>query len=101
MNIIPSIKKYVGGLEFNGKILFELGYCALWAGLYLIAASLAVSYAIEAYIAAGFFGFCAMIVYGIDAFYKYQALKTGQLAQGDRMISRQSTTTVTTPSAYP
>ncbi|CAG9768524.1 unnamed protein product [Ceutorhynchus assimilis] len=80
---------------------FEFGFCALWTGLYLIAACLAVTYSIEAYIAAGFFGFCAMVAYGIDAFFKFQAIKSGQLAQGERVMSKQSTTTVTTPSAYP
>ncbi|XP_066253947.1 CKLF-like MARVEL transmembrane domain-containing protein 4 [Euwallacea similis] len=80
---------------------FEFIYCALWAALYLIAASLAVSFKVEAYIAAGFFGFCAMVVYAIDAFLKFQGIKTGQLAQGERVLNKQSTTTVTTPSAYP
>ncbi|KAL1494661.1 hypothetical protein ABEB36_010227 [Hypothenemus hampei] len=81
---------------------FEFIYNALWAAFYLIAASLAVSYTyVEAYIAAGFFGFCAMVVYGIDAFIKFQAIKTGELAQGERVISKQSTTTVTSPSTYP
>ncbi|XP_050307588.1 CKLF-like MARVEL transmembrane domain-containing protein 4 [Anthonomus grandis grandis] len=80
---------------------FEFGYCALWVFLYLIAACLAVTYQVEAYIAAGFFGFCAMVVYGIDAFFKFKAVKSGQLAQGERVINKQTTTTVTTPSAYP
>ncbi|KAG5885798.1 hypothetical protein JTB14_031515 [Gonioctena quinquepunctata] len=70
----------------------EFVFCALWTGLYLIAASLAVSYTIEAYIAAGFFGFCGMVLYGIDAFLKFQGIKTGQLAQGERVISKQTTT---------
>lgn len=43
-----------------------------------------------------FFGFCAMVAYGIDAFLKFHAVKSGQLAQGDRVMSKQ-TTAVTTP----
>lgn len=82
-------------------IKFEFGYCVLWSVFYLIAACLAVTYNIEAYIAAGFFGFCAMVAYGIDAFFKFQAIKTGQLAQGDRVVNRQTTTTISSPSAYP
>ncbi|XP_060517165.1 CKLF-like MARVEL transmembrane domain-containing protein 4 [Cylas formicarius] len=71
---------------------FELGYCGLWAGLYIIAASLALSFThVEAFIAAGFFGFCAMIAYALDAFLKYKAVQSGQLAQGERMVSKQTT----------
>ncbi|XP_030761453.1 CKLF-like MARVEL transmembrane domain-containing protein 4 [Sitophilus oryzae] len=80
---------------------FELGYCITWTVLYLIAASLAVSFHVEAYIAAGFFGFCGMALYGLDGFLKYKALQSGQLAQGERVMNRQTTTTVSSPSAYP
>ncbi|CAG9832858.1 unnamed protein product [Diabrotica balteata] len=74
----------------------EFIFCAVWTGLYLIAASLAVSFHQEAYIAAGFFGFLGMIAYAVDAFVKFRAIQSGQLAQGERVVSRQ-TTTVTSP----
>jgi hypothetical protein len=74
----------------------EFVYCCVWTGLYLIASSLAVSFNSEAYIAAGFFGFCAMVAYGIDAFLKFKAIQSGQIAQGERVINKQ-TTTVTSP----
>lgn len=80
---------------------FEFGYCALWAALYLIAASLAATFSVEGFIAAGFFGFCAMVAYGIDAFLKWQGIQSGQLAQGERVINKQTTATLTSPSAYP
>ncbi|XP_074034717.1 CKLF-like MARVEL transmembrane domain-containing protein 4 isoform X2 [Leptinotarsa decemlineata] len=73
-------------------VKIEFVFCALWTGLYLIASSLAIAYHVEAYIAAGFFGFCGMVLYGIDAFIKFQAIKNGQLAQGERVISKQTTT---------
>ncbi|CAG9814394.1 unnamed protein product [Phaedon cochleariae] len=73
-------------------IKIELGFCAIWTCLYLIAASLAISFYIEAYVAAGFFGFCGMVLYGIDAFLKYRAMMSGQLAQGERVINKQTTT---------
>lgn len=32
-----------------------------------------------------FFGFLAMIVYGIDAFFKFKAWRAGEIAQGERV----------------
>ncbi|CAH0556947.1 unnamed protein product [Brassicogethes aeneus] len=73
----------------------EFVFCALWTLFYLIAASLAVSFNHEAYSAAGFFGFCGMVAYGFDAFLKFKSVKEGQLAQGERVVNKE-TTTVTT-----
>lgn len=45
-----------------------------------------------------------MTLYSVDAFFKFQAIKTGQLAQGDRVITKQTTTTISpshTASAFP
>lgn len=36
-----------------------------------------------------------MVAYGIDAFLKFRAMKTGALAQGERQISKS--TTVSSP----
>ncbi|CAB3380057.1 Hypothetical predicted protein [Cloeon dipterum] len=65
----------------------ELGFCTLWTLLYLIASILCVDYASldAAFGAAGFFGFCAMFAYGFDAYLKFQAVRNGELAQGDRV----------------
>ena len=38
--------------------------------------------------AAGFFGFVAMFVYGVDAFFKFRGWRAGQLAQGERKVTR-------------
>ncbi|KAJ0181533.1 hypothetical protein K1T71_002255 [Dendrolimus kikuchii] len=46
-----------------------------------------------------FFGYLAMVVYGVDAFLKAKALKAGELAQGRRVVTKQ--THVTTPPALP
>lgn len=35
-----------------------------------------------------------MVAYGADAYLKFRALKTGQLAQGERVISKQTATTI-------
>jgi hypothetical protein len=75
----------------------ELVFCALWTLMYLIAACLAATFGVEAYSVAAFFGFCAMVVYGGDAFLKFRAVKGGQLAQGERVINKETTTTARSP----
>lgn len=73
----------------------ELGFCGLWALLYLLASSLVVSvYANAGYSAAAFFGYAAMFAYAIDAFLKYRAVQAGGLAQGARVVSKQTTAAV-------
>lgn len=67
--------------------------------LYLIASTIVVAFGSAAYSAAGFFGYLAMVLYGLDAFLKYKALKAGELAQGHRVVAKQ--THVTTPPALP
>ncbi|CAH0603577.1 unnamed protein product [Chrysodeixis includens] len=67
--------------------------------LYLIASTIVVAFGAAAYSAAGFFGYLAMVTYGGDAFLKYKALKAGELAQGHRVLAKQ--THVTTPPALP
>ncbi|XP_064212909.1 CKLF-like MARVEL transmembrane domain-containing protein 8 isoform X1 [Tribolium castaneum] len=73
----------------------EFGFDALWAALYLIAACLAATYGIEAFAVAAFFGFCAMVVYAGDAYLKFKAAMSGELAQGERVINKQTTTSPT------
>ena len=75
----------------------EFIFCAIWTAFYLLAASLAADYAKvdEAFGAAAFFGFCAMVVYGYDAWLKFRAVKSGALAQGQH--SPKQTSTVTSP----
>lgn len=74
--------------------------------MYLIAACLAVTFGPGAYTAAGFFGFLAMIIYGYDAFLKYQLIRAGAIAQGSRAVEQvtvQKTTaspTVATITTY-
>lgn len=66
----------------------EFVFYALWTLLYLIAAILAVTFNSGAYTAAGFFGFLAMVVYGYDAFLKYQLIRSGAIAQGSRTVEQ-------------
>ncbi|XP_063528932.1 uncharacterized protein LOC134740429 isoform X2 [Cydia strobilella] len=47
-----------------------------------------------------FFGYLAMVSYGVDAFLKAKALKAGELAQGSRVHTGKQTH-VTTPPALP
>ncbi|CAH2105134.1 unnamed protein product [Euphydryas editha] len=77
----------------------ELVACALFAFLYLIASTIVVAFGSAAYSAAGFFGYLAMVLYGFDAFLKARAIKSGELAQGSFVVTKQ--THVTTPPALP
>lgn len=76
----------------------EFIFCAIWTVFYLLAASLAADYArySEAFGVAAFFGFCAMVIYGYDAWLKFNGVRSGALAQGERQISKQ-VSTVTSP----
>uniref|UniRef100_A0A336M2L0 CSON010634 protein n=1 Tax=Culicoides sonorensis TaxID=179676 RepID=A0A336M2L0_CULSO len=74
----------------------EFGFYALWTLMYLIAACLAVTFSPTAYTVAGFFGFLAMIVYGYDAFLKYNLIRAGAIAQGSRSVEQTTTVQQTT-----
>ena len=41
-----------------------------------------------AFAAASFFSFVAMIAYGVDAFFKFQGWRAGQLAQGEQVTEQ-------------
>ncbi|XP_053692274.1 plasmolipin-like [Sabethes cyaneus] len=69
-------------------------FCAAWALVYMLASSFAAATNVKAFQAAAFFGYCAMIAYGYDAFLKYKAVRSGEIAQGDRAahVSQQQQT---------
>ncbi|KAB7502744.1 CKLF-like MARVEL transmembrane domain-containing protein 4 [Armadillidium nasatum] len=69
-------------------IKVEFGYTALWTFFYLTAASACAAWGgyYAAWAAAAFFGFCAMIAYGVDAFFKFKGMRGGEIAQGERNI---------------
>lgn len=73
----------------------EFIFCTIWTVFYLLAASLAANYApyTEAFGVAAFFGFCAMIAYGYDAWLKFKAARSGILAQGQQTPKQVSTVT--------
>lgn len=75
----------------------EFVFNALWTLLYLLAAILVVTVGDNAHSAAAFFGFVATLAYSIDTFLKFRAVKAGGLAQGSRVVSRQTTSVVTPP----
>ena len=43
--------------------------------------------------AASFFGFCGLVVYGVDAVLKFRGWRAGQLAQGERKVTQTVTNT--------
>ncbi|KAG5322789.1 CKLF4 protein, partial [Pseudoatta argentina] len=73
----------------------EFIFCTIWTLFYLLAASLAADFAryTEAFGVAAFFGFCAMVAYGYDAWLKFKAVKSGALAQGQHTPKQVSTVT--------
>ncbi|XP_049872195.1 CKLF-like MARVEL transmembrane domain-containing protein 4 [Pectinophora gossypiella] len=75
----------------------EFIFCAAWSFLYIIAASLACTVNDKPHSAAAFFGFVATAAYAIDCFLKYRAVKAGGLAQGTRVVSKQTTSAVESP----
>ena len=76
-------------------IKIEFIFCSIWTAFYLLAAALAADYAkyVEAFGVAAFFGFCAMVAYGQDAWLKFQAARSGALAQGQYTPKQVSTVT--------
>lgn len=81
-------------------IQIELIFCAIWAVLYLIASITVTTVPAGAYTAAALFGFCAMVAYACDAFLKFRAHRSGEIAQGQRRVVQQQTV-IQTPSAFP
>ncbi|XP_066584237.1 CKLF-like MARVEL transmembrane domain-containing protein 4 [Prorops nasuta] len=73
----------------------EFVFCSIWTVFYLLAASLAADHTkySEAFGVAAFFGFCAMIAYGYDAWLKFNAARSGALAQGQHTPKQVSTVT--------
>ncbi|XP_041989284.1 MARVEL domain-containing protein 1-like [Aricia agestis] len=69
----------------------EMCFTCLWAPLYLLAAILAITVEDSAHYAAAFFGFCATAAYALDAFLKWRGVRAGGLAQGTRVVSKQTT----------
>ncbi|KAI4503525.1 hypothetical protein M0802_000928 [Mischocyttarus mexicanus] len=84
----------MGGFWFTG-VLLEFIFCSIWTVFYLLAASLAADYGrlSESFAVAAFFGFCAMVAYGYDAWLKFTAVRSGILAQGQHMPKQVSTVT--------
>ncbi|CAK1603634.1 unnamed protein product [Parnassius mnemosyne] len=77
----------------------EMTVYGVIAFLYLVASTIVVAFGAAAYSAAGFFGYLAMVLYGFDAFLKYRAWRTGELAQGHRVPAKQMH--VVTPPSLP
>ncbi|XP_042235781.1 plasmolipin-like [Homarus americanus] len=69
-------------------LMLEFGYCALWCFFYLTAAVACATWGgvDSGAAAASFFGFVAMILYGADAFFKFKAWRSGDIAQGGQQV---------------
>ncbi|XP_050444350.1 MARVEL domain-containing protein 1-like [Adelges cooleyi] len=75
----------------------EMIFNACWPILYIISAAVAAGQTglNFSYTLSLFFGFAAMFAYGYDALLKYQALQRGELAQGNNVVHKQTSTTAT------
>lgn len=73
----------------------EFVFCAIWTFFYILAASLVadLSYLSEGNTVAAIFGFIAMVLYGYDAFIKFMAIRSGEIAQGERVVNKSQSTT--------
>ncbi|KAK9737646.1 hypothetical protein QE152_g10540 [Popillia japonica] len=72
---------------------FEFIFCIIMTLFYFIMSILAVTFNNVFYEIAGVFGFICMVAYGLDAFLKFRGIRNGELAQGERVVSKQTTTT--------
>ncbi len=72
------------------RLLIEFVYCALWSFFFLTTSIDTASRAHHnsALGAASFFGFAATVAYAADAFLKFRGFRAGQLAQGERMVQK-------------
>ncbi|KAK9510309.1 hypothetical protein O3M35_005119 [Rhynocoris fuscipes] len=79
----------------------ELAYTALWTLFLLIGSTMCAVYmgAAAAFGVVTIFGFINMVAYGYDCFLKYNSVKNGEIAQGERQVSK-NTSQVTSPAAY-
>lgn len=69
--------------------------------LYLTTSTIVVAFGSAAYSAAGFFGYLTMVLFGSDAFIKFNAIKAGELAQGRKVVAKEAHTHIATPPAMP
>ncbi|KAH9636212.1 hypothetical protein HF086_007164 [Spodoptera exigua] len=65
--------------------------------MYLIVSILATTVHDNPHSAAAFFGFVAMLAYLVDAYLKFKAVRDGGLAQGSRVVSKQTSTVESPP----
>jgi hypothetical protein len=79
-------------------MMIEMIFCCLWSFFFFTAAlDLAIKAPrVDAFGAASFFGFAAMILYGFDGYLKFKGWRAGQLAQGDRTVQQSESNTQAT-----
>ncbi|KAB0797992.1 hypothetical protein PPYR_08985 [Photinus pyralis] len=73
-------------------IHFQLFFNGILALCFLICSSMVANSTISAFHAAAFFGFSATIIYALDSYFKFRAMRAGALAQGERQITKETTT---------
>ncbi|XP_072936496.1 CKLF-like MARVEL transmembrane domain-containing protein 4 [Epargyreus clarus] len=75
----------------------EFVFCAVWTLLYLIGSILVLNIGDKPHSAASFFGFTSTLAYAADALLKWRGARAGALAQGERVVSKQTTSVAAPP----
>ncbi|KAL1123805.1 hypothetical protein AAG570_001576 [Ranatra chinensis] len=79
----------------------ELIYSALWTLMLLIGSTVCAAHMGYGAIfgVVSFFGYLNMIAYGFDTFLKFRAIQNGEIAQGERVVVK-TTSSANSPQAY-
>jgi len=83
-------------LYFMPWLLIELVYNGIWTFFYFTAATAVATmgHIEDPFAAAAFFGYLAMIFYGFDAYLKYISWQGGEIAQGERVVNKTTSSNV-------
>jgi len=80
----------------------ELIYSGIWALNLFIGSTMCAAYmgASAVFGVVAFLGYIVMILYGYDAFLKFRAVQSGEIAQGERRVEKTTTTAASSPAGY-
>ncbi|XP_025203376.1 uncharacterized protein LOC112600398 [Melanaphis sacchari] len=94
---VTSISMFGFWFSLFMLVFYEMIFDVCWPILYLLSASSAAAYTglHFSYLISLLFGFAAMFAYGYDALLKYQAIQAGEIAQGNVVVHKQTTTSTT------
>ncbi|BES88567.1 CKLF-like MARVEL transmembrane domain containing [Nesidiocoris tenuis] len=79
----------------------EMFFCGIWTIFLMIGSTISFAYLTHASVfgVVGFFGYLNMVAYGYDGFLKFKGVQNGEIAQGERVVSK-TTNPNSVPPAY-